>query len=175
MTKLPAFLEVLADFDGRRKETFEEVAMVLRRAGQLPPSKRGRGAAAVNDRMAANLVLAAMADAPPSACPRAVQLYRSLWQSPGRRTGTPLPSLNPVLGCATFGEAVEVLLSQGLKIREDLLRVLTSAYPNVPEDQVMNLRALELELVVSRPWPSARLIVRGLDPNDASAVLVVAQ
>lgn len=175
MVRLPAFLEVLADLDGRRRETFEEVAMVLRRAGQLPPTKRGRGATAVDDCMAANLLLAAMADAAPSACPRSVQIYRSLRQNRGSRTGAVFPSLQGVLACESFGEAVEVLLSQGLKLKADMLKILTSAYPNVPDDQVMNLQALELELAVSRPWPSARLVVRGLDHNNSSAVAVVAQ
>ncbi|WP_147022837.1 hypothetical protein [Microvirga aerophila] len=160
MAKVPAFLEVLSGLDGRKRETFVEMALVLRRAGQLPPTKRGLGSNAVDSFMAANFLIAALSDAGPAACPRAVEVYRSLRPRRSGGAGRTVPGLHAVASCATFGEAVEALIERGPQIKADVLRVLGLVYPDVPKDRSLELGAVQIELSVQRPIPYARLSMK---------------
>ena len=78
MIRLPALITEYARLDGRPRSTIAWYARLAREAGELPTTKRGRGAAQMGVREAVNLVLACNCNEDPKEGARYLDLFRRM-------------------------------------------------------------------------------------------------
>jgi hypothetical protein len=123
--RLPALVAALAAIDGRDEATLAHYARLLREAGHIRTTKRGRGAAAMNVRDAANLLLGTNSAEAPRDAVAALQRLRRLradhtpswapWQAP----------LGPLAVAPTFGDAAELLVGRAPQIWAGMMQELS--------------------------------------------------
>jgi hypothetical protein len=78
MARLPALIDAIAQFDGRGRPTLEHMARLIRQAGYIQTTKRGRGAAEMTENDAAALLIGVNATEDPSKTSDAVRLFSEL-------------------------------------------------------------------------------------------------
>jgi hypothetical protein len=77
MVRLPALVEAFASCDERDRASIAQFARVIREAGLLPTTKRGRGAARMGALEAAILMIGLNAAGTPSGAPAAIRGYQN--------------------------------------------------------------------------------------------------
>ena len=121
--KLPGLVRLLAEDDERGESTIAHIARVVREAGHLPTTKRGRGASDMGVSAAANLLIGAHATDLPAKAGEAVETFRKLQPMPfPGRHGLNIEQSkwwSGLVHSATFGEALERLLAQSETDRKD--------------------------------------------------------
>jgi hypothetical protein len=122
MTKLPALVDDLAEHDVRGRPTVELVARMIREAGLIQTTKRGRGAADMTAADAAALLIGLCVSEAPKDAPAAVKTFWDLgsFDDPDmdiRGYDDYPPLLAPVFEVETFGQAMGVLIASAEEIR----------------------------------------------------------
>lgn len=144
MAKLPALVSALAEADGRERPTIDHIARVIREAGYIPTGKRGVGAAEMDIRSAANLLIASAVSEVPKDSPTEIDRFRSLrkhtssWE--GDTTvdadgtyrvdvnGLPPSPFDRIVEQNNFGAAFEELIEAVPELRDALIRYGDAAY-----------------------------------------------
>jgi hypothetical protein len=149
MAKLPALVSALAEVDGRDRPTIDHIARTIREAGYIPTGKRGVGAAEMDTRAAANLLIALASTETIRDIPTEIDRFRSLrfWHASGAE-GSPLSNedvaslpgpLSELTETTTLGEAMERLVEGVPELACAFLAYGTKAYPSKTIDQVRML------------------------------------
>jgi hypothetical protein len=156
MVRMQSFLRCLADLDGRKPDDLEQIALMLRAADLISPSRRGKRCS-LRFRDASALLIAAMMGETPIECPRAVGIYSNLVHHSTWGYGAGFPSLKDVQACDYFSDALEMLLCQGLMLKHQCLATLSVIY-GAHGDQLEEILAyggVEIRLSLWKPVPRA--------------------
>ncbi|MCM5558079.1 hypothetical protein [Pleomorphomonas sp. JP5] len=109
MAKLPALVTALTEVDGRDRPTIDHYARTIREAGFIPTGKRGVGAAEMDVRAAANLLIALNCGSDAKQAAERVAFFRAFILNDasdpqGFRT------FQAINSAQNFGEALELLI-----------------------------------------------------------------
>lgn len=140
--KLPGLVRLLAEDDERGEPAIAHIARMIREAGHLPTTKRGRGASEMGVLEAANLLIAAHATDVPAKVSETVDTFRKLRQIPMRKSeGLSIDTSTwwkRASSCATFGDALEILIAQDDNDRDGICEAFNkSVGGNRPFDLVV--------------------------------------
>ncbi|AWN43433.1 hypothetical protein [Methylobacterium durans] len=141
--KLPGLVKLLAEGDERGEAAIAHIARIIREAGHLPTTKRGRGASDMGVLEAANLLIAANATDVPAKVSEAVETFRNLRQIPVRKNegGFDIRASKgwkKILVCKTFGEALEALFSINQRDIDDICETFNKVIgANKPLDLIV--------------------------------------
>lgn len=175
VAKNPHLFEALSDLDGRRTERFADIALELRASGLLAPTKRGLASNPVTPGSAATMLLASLTGAPPSKAARAVEVYGTLKPKRKGGFGAYVPVLSAAAACDDFLGALAVLIACGSRLKDDILKVVRRMFPDVPEAHLLELSAITIEVSVTWPMPSARLVMKAVDDQGVPREEFVAE
>ncbi|HEX4196219.1 MAG TPA: hypothetical protein VHZ26_02130 [Caulobacteraceae bacterium] len=119
MARLPALIDDLAKHDPRGRATVEHVARVVREAGLIQTTKRGRGAADMTVSDAAALLIGLCCTEVPKDAPDAVREFKEMEPTKlfSRRHYFPREFAS-VMGAQTFGLALEQLILSTATLEE---------------------------------------------------------
>jgi hypothetical protein len=123
MAKVSAVLDTLAMYDGRvERPTMDVFVRELRGTERLPPSKRGFGAVGISPRDAACLLIATRLTESPARSSRLIDRYLAMPRAGASHRVPPVPSLRRTAESTRFGEAIGMLIEDGLSLERDLAR-----------------------------------------------------
>ncbi len=171
MARLPALIDTLAELDTRSRQTIEHVARLVREAGYIQTTKRGRGAAEMTEADAAALLIGLNAIETPTDAAQQVPLFSELTiQKDASFSDDPVPvELKRVTRAKTFGEAVEALIVAA----PTLERLKTSSRASFLHGQALGYSDIgitadsgfALEVCFYLPGPLASILVRWMNVN----------
>lgn len=118
MAKSPAITSALALTLGRDINSITHSVDVQRKAGTLPPTKRGRAAVDATVRDAATILAGVIGADVPVRAPEEAERLRSLKKSWATKTADPAFSL--IGECPTFGDALETTI----RLMPDILAIV---------------------------------------------------
>lgn len=152
--KLPALVRLMAEDDERGEAALKYIARVIREAGHMPTTKRGSGASDMGVQEVANFLIAANATDVPSRLSEVVNTFRKLRQVPTRKSegGISIESSKwwkTLCACTTFGEALEFLIAQNEKDREDVCQAFNLSLGASRPYELLIFRAVRFG------WPEA--------------------
>lgn len=152
--KLPGLVRLLAEDDERGVPAIAHIARVIREAGHLPTTKRGRGASNMGVLEAANLLIAANATDVPSKVSETVDTFRKLRQVPKRKRegGFTIETSiwwKNLSACKMFGEALEFFIAQDEKGRADVCKAFNKSADTGRPYDLLVFRAVRFS------WPEA--------------------
>lgn len=162
MARLPALVNALAAEDNRDEATLALIARLIREAGHITTSKRGRGSAAMTVRDAANLLIGANAADSPKDAADAVPLYRALRAYAINPSGSDRHRFLARLNAArSLGDAIEILIEEAVSVLMVLTAFAEDGLGFKREDVVTVMRgpAAMLGVDVSFHRPGARVTI----------------
>jgi len=110
MARLPALIDAFAACDPRGRATVVHVARVIREAGLIQTTKRGRGAAEMTEHDAVALLMGLNCSENIQDAPKAVLMFSELAPVQAAKGGSVPPVLLPVVKAPTLYSALEALL-----------------------------------------------------------------
>lgn len=161
MALLSTLVKTIAEVEGLEETQVAWVARHLREAGLLSQAGRGRGAAHMEVRDAANLLIAVNGSTTPKQCADAVLNFRSLSavKSTVHIDGLPLRDEADM-------DQLEVALSKGQDFGSALEAVITSLV-EVPGSEPRLSKELDIIVSFIRPIESAEIFIGDLsNPDD---------
>lgn len=174
MARLPALIDTLSTHDARGRPTIEHIARLVREAGFIQTTKRGRGAAEMTEADAAALLIGLNAIEMPTDAARQVSIFRDLTiQKATPIASGPVPAeLEPLVQARTFREALETLIT-AVPFLEQLRRKSTAALLQTLGASLVDLdisanEGFALAVSFYLPGPSARILVRWTDTRNGS-------
>jgi hypothetical protein len=145
MATLPALVSALAEMDDREFATVQHVGRTLREMGLIPTGKRGAGATAMGVTAAANLLIALNAGDAPKEAAATVPQFRSLKKYPGVSKSFEFPDVwGEIEAAKTFGEALEVLITNALGVALSFHQFAEHNYSDAPNPAALALGPLAL-------------------------------
>lgn len=176
MARLPALIDDLAEHDTRGRATVELIARMIREAGHIQTTGRGRAAAEMTAKDAAALLIGLCTAEAPKDAPKAVELFSTL--VPFGQTEEELSlfeifpnELGKIASSLTFLEALESVIS----CSEDILRMRNRAssyygrtiFPSSRREFPFETRFF-FSVVFHQPSPRGKIIIEWEDEDARS-------
>jgi hypothetical protein len=117
VARLPALVEALTYCDPRGKRSIGHIARVVREAGLLPTSKRGRGASEVTSRDGVALLMGLNGSESPAGAPEAVKRLSTLRPSIRNRARPDAPVVFASIVQSDFSDALRLLIDKAPSIQ----------------------------------------------------------
>lgn len=165
--KLPGLVRLLAEDDERGEPAIAHIARVIREAGHLPTTKRGRGASDMGVLEAANLLIAAHATDVPNKVSETVETFRKLHPLPTRERHGMHLSRSPWwsrLAQSSFGDALESLFAQSDADRSGLCKIYYDYTGETTQSEYIIFRSVRF----SWPEPAATISLTFASVRDAT-------
>jgi hypothetical protein len=168
MARLPALIDTLAARDTRGRPTVEHIARVVREAGFIQTTGRGRGAAEMTESDAASLIIGLNASESPGEAGDRVEIFRKLTPVVPHNMEAP-PELKRVVAASNFGAAMEALILSANEIdnlkassQESFAQMMADLEDPLSAVTGYSLRDLSFALKVTFavPEPVAKISIR---------------